>query len=144
MQHTIILILQCNLQHSASCSTPEYGCSIMQGLWFDAECAPRIHSRIVSGFISAQAAGYRLLATGYQLLQHTRILIFYRNLQLLASCRTPEHGLSTAIYRTRRVAAHQNIDFSLQFTALGRLQHTRILIFHCNLQHSAGCSTPEY
>ena len=45
----------------------------------------------------------------------------------------PEYWFSIVIYSTWRLAARQNINFLLLFTALGDLQHTRILIFYCNL-----------
>ena len=67
----------------------------------------------------------------------------YCNVKHLATCSTPEYWFSSVIYSTQRLAARQNIDFLLLFTAFSDLQHTIILIFYCNLQHSATCSTPE-
>ena len=44
---------------------------------------------------------------------YSMFVTFYRNLQHLARCSTPEYWFSIVIYSTRRVAARRNIDFLL-------------------------------
>ena len=61
-----------------------------------------------------------------------------------AICSTPEYWFAIVIYSTWQLAAHQNISFLMSFTALGDLQHARILIIYCNLQHLAICSTHQF
>ena len=153
LQHTRILIFYCNLQNLATCGTPEIWFSTViyinpkdttrnikeklkktKGKLKEAD-EKHFNTKGNKGKSKKSKAKYgNTKGTSVAFLSHMELTELCRHRALSpATYSTPAYWFSNRICSTWRPTAHHDIDFLLEVTALGDLQHTKVLIFYCNL-----------
>ena len=137
MQHTRILIFYYNLQHLATCNTPENGFSTV--IYMNSKRRHKENQREMGrtkGKLKG-ADGKQFNTKGKQ-----------RKIKEDKS-KTREHRANICSLPVKggvngTLSAQSPVPPPREVTPLGDLQEPRILIFYCNPLHLATYSTPEY